>query len=783
MTLTFDAAENMLYVFGNTSRTIMRLPLELGAKAKPIEGGTGEVKGMSLDWVSGNLYWTDTTQRSIMVSKKTGEYQIVVLDRLSTPVGIAVHPGRGKMFWTDHGHLPMIGASVEKANLDGSERESIMKGEVWQPNHLFIDFKTDSLYWTDSMKELVQKQDLESGRITVIYEQTNVQFYGISVFNDYLVWTDSDDLNGVHVARMDKMEKVRGIIHPNVGHATDVITFDPRNQPDLTNPCAENVTKCTQLCLLSSQKTAKCFCSLGYTLAEDGFTCYTSPIDENFLLVTDAFQKKIFQMDLTQKKLQAIDINTENMAIAIDYDPTMKTMYWSDNIAKEIKEASIEGKQERTIMYFNSSTKCDGIAVDYINRLLFFTDTGNNLIGVASLNKNDKYDFIITEDLEQPRDIVVAPDQGYIYWSDWGDNSPGIERSNMDGSNRTVIHSPDHKRAWINGLALDWQENILYWVDAAADTISAINLNNNKVLVLWSDDKAHFFSIDVIGPNLYVSDWIKNYILTMPKVGSGDLVPFGARNFSRVHGIRGYKKSEAFTGESVCTGSPCPHLCLPRAGGSFTCRCSQGYLSSMDGRSCKQISVPTTTTTTQSTAKTTSTSKSSTPSTSSSTKSSPDTTQSTTVLRVTASITKLPVTMGTGKAKVSTSTKAHAVDVDVTEATDEGYTTTVSTVHRNNTTVARSTSMGNSAAIGTVAVAIIICSILAVLILISVFIVCRKKQLYKVSHGKLVEEQNSTSYYQIAFSGQTDHVTFDSPGGIENPTYDFLNEPKEEDNS
>ena len=51
--------------------------------------------GMSLDWVSGNLYWTDATKRAIMVAKKSGQFQKVVLDRLSTPVGIAVHPGRG----------------------------------------------------------------------------------------------------------------------------------------------------------------------------------------------------------------------------------------------------------------------------------------------------------------------------------------------------------------------------------------------------------------------------------------------------------------------------------------------------------------------------------------------------------------------------------------------------------------------------------------------------------------------------------------------------------------
>ena len=49
------------------------------------------------------------------------------------------------------------------------------------------------------------------------------------------MWTDTHNLNGVHMARMDKKEKVRGIIHPNVGHAADLITFDLRNQPDISS--------------------------------------------------------------------------------------------------------------------------------------------------------------------------------------------------------------------------------------------------------------------------------------------------------------------------------------------------------------------------------------------------------------------------------------------------------------------------------------------------------------------------------------------------------------------
>lgn len=40
-------------------------------------------------------------------------------------------------------------------------------------------------------------------------------------------------MNGIHVARLDKMRKVRGIIHPSYGDASDIITFDPLAQPKL----------------------------------------------------------------------------------------------------------------------------------------------------------------------------------------------------------------------------------------------------------------------------------------------------------------------------------------------------------------------------------------------------------------------------------------------------------------------------------------------------------------------------------------------------------------------
>ena len=40
-------------------------------------------------------------------------------------------------------------------------------------------------------------------------------------------------MNGIHIADIQTQKKVRGILHPQTGHALDVIAYDVINQPIL----------------------------------------------------------------------------------------------------------------------------------------------------------------------------------------------------------------------------------------------------------------------------------------------------------------------------------------------------------------------------------------------------------------------------------------------------------------------------------------------------------------------------------------------------------------------
>lgn len=54
-----------------------------------------------------------------------------------------------------------------------------------------------------------------------------------------------------------------------------------------------------------------------------------------------------------------------------------------------------------------------------------------------------------------------------LFWSDWEEARPRIERATMAGKDRKVIFNvSDISGGWPNGLTLDYWERRLYWIDA-----------------------------------------------------------------------------------------------------------------------------------------------------------------------------------------------------------------------------------------------------------------------------------------------------------------------------
>ena len=60
------------------------------------------------------------------------------------------------MFWTDWGIVPKI----ERSDLDGGSRRSIVQGDLQRPNGLVIDETSLKLFWADAGLDKIETSNL-----------------------------------------------------------------------------------------------------------------------------------------------------------------------------------------------------------------------------------------------------------------------------------------------------------------------------------------------------------------------------------------------------------------------------------------------------------------------------------------------------------------------------------------------------------------------------------------------------------------------------------------------
>lgn len=163
-------------------------------------------------------------------------------------------------------------------------------------------------------------------------------------------------------------------------------------------------------------------------------------------------------------KIDAVDIWSDGAKVHA---------FWTDHQNKRVQSMVINNNRSersptaaRTVLTNLHDPR--GISLDWIAKRIYITD-GNRVI-VSSLNGSHVY-TVITGKLNQPRDIVVAPEHGVMFWGDWGP-SPRIESADMDGYNRKELINT--RIIWPTGLAVDYTTNRLYWADPKMMTVESV---------------------------------------------------------------------------------------------------------------------------------------------------------------------------------------------------------------------------------------------------------------------------------------------------------------------
>ncbi|CAD6194433.1 unnamed protein product [Caenorhabditis auriculariae] len=343
------------------------------------------------------------------------------------------------------------------------------------------------------------------------------------------------------------------------------------------NECEES-GMCDQVCH-NTAGSYTCSCIPGYKLSRDANQprsvpgrCRAMGGDPLVLLSNRA---TIRQFDLVTNVHFPL-ITSPGSAVAMDFHLTNGTLVWSDITTKQILMCKIGNDSGPHHMI--SSQKCDqdrfmvvdsdihtpdGLAIDWIHDLLFWTDGALDQVNVLNL-KTKKRRVLFSSDLEEPRAIAVDPEMGLIFWTDWGKEAR-IERAGMDGQNRVVIVKGDRVK-WPNGLALDYVDKRVYWADAKIKSIFSCDYWGKDVkTVLHSHEYLrHPFSIAVFEDRVYYTDWEHDGVITVNKFTGSDVRKVMDKVSSPMT-VRIYHKQAQPLMENKCIASKCDHICLPRA--------------------------------------------------------------------------------------------------------------------------------------------------------------------------------------------------------------------------
>ncbi|XP_061191590.1 low-density lipoprotein receptor-related protein 2-like [Saccostrea echinata] len=572
--IVFAAIEYSIYAFQNfTIWQNETIPISVVYRGRSI--GNAQI---AFDYVSKNLYWCDSLLNWIAMKPayldNTTIYKLIIHNNLKQPEGLALDPEAGLMFFSDNDVNPRI----EKASMNGDNRTVIVHTGLKRVLSLSVDVINSLLYWADYGRHTVEVSDyyglnrkvlrqptsssikafsVNSGTTSTIYiglEQptsltvnshnglywvddsmikssstngsdikSHVITFGVTqafAYKGYLGWIMG---NKMYFSRKSSKTAERYVdIGENI---KGVAIFDSSLQEDKRGSCHLLNGGCQDICL-PLQTGRECECDLGLKLQPDLKTCDSKAYTSNFIVVSDYSHGRMLQINIDKGGLVKLPISTGNSA-GITFDKTTKELLYCDRSTKNIMSSSLHGGNT-TLVYATGFVNPERMAIDYSTGNIYYTAVGStssqSYIGV--IHRTTFQHKTLLSDLHSPREIVVYPSKGFLFWTEFG-NLTEIGRAYMDGSSKTYIATTDI--GWPNGLAIDFISDRIYWTDGQKNRIEFSDLNGGNRRVLTTDNDAHLMSIVVHGQYLYYTAWNRQRITKMHKT-TGSKVTFMSNN-------------------------------------------------------------------------------------------------------------------------------------------------------------------------------------------------------------------------------------------------------------
>uniref|UniRef100_A0A673HKG4 Low-density lipoprotein receptor-related protein 6-like n=1 Tax=Sinocyclocheilus rhinocerous TaxID=307959 RepID=A0A673HKG4_9TELE len=270
--IDYDPLDRQLYWIDSKQNAIRRAQ-EDGNQSETVVSGSSlglQPYDLSIDVYSRFIYWTSEVTNVINVTRIDGSRVGVVLrGEHDKPRAIVVNPERGYMYFTN---LQERSPKIERAALDGTEREVLFFSNLGKPVALAVDNELGKLFWVDMDLRRIESSDLSGANRIVIEDSNILQPVGLTVFGNFLYWIDRQQQM---IERIDKITREgRTKIQARIASLSDIhAVHELRMEEYNKHPCTSDNGGCSHICIVKGDGSTRCSCPVHLVLLQDELSC------------------------------------------------------------------------------------------------------------------------------------------------------------------------------------------------------------------------------------------------------------------------------------------------------------------------------------------------------------------------------------------------------------------------------------------------------------------------------------------------------------------------------
>ena len=473
-----------------------------GTNVQDLVPGFGRPVGIALDISGGKMYFTDRNAPDLRTPGAINSIHRANLDGTnletilpgSDPVkeAIALDISRGKMYWAEYDGVNED-HKIRRANLDGTNVEDLITefalgaDPVYEgPRGIALDLSMRKIYWTNLAAGKIQRANLNGTNVEdLITGLTLPHHIALDFSGGKIYWSDHLDgkiqranFNGTNVEDL-----VGGLTNP-AGIALDVA----RGKMYWTDAGAGQIQRAN----LDGSNVEGLVSGLGRpTGLALGIPEPTGPVIPNNAPVFTEGDSTT--RTVAENTPSGTPIGAPISATDVDEDTLTYTLGGTDAAAFSIERMTGQLHTLAPLDYDTQAAYSVTVAVSDGNG-------GSDTITVT---------IHVTDSTDPP---VLGV---YMYWADTGANK--IQRANLDGSNVQDLVPAGSGRPV--GIALDLAGGKMYWTDrdkadetdpTGRSSIQRANLDGSNVetLVLGGNSVKEYIALDISGGKMYWSEWI-----------------------------------------------------------------------------------------------------------------------------------------------------------------------------------------------------------------------------------------------------------------------------------